>query len=60
MLGQLLDVDGEPLIHHMLVDARAVDHPGDRDELLTGGVGPGLTPVINRVPCSASAGCRAA
>ena len=32
----LIDVDDHPLVDHMFVDRWPVDHPADRDELLTG------------------------
>lgn len=40
----MLDVNRHALIHRVLVDVGAVDHPGDGDELLTGGVRPRADP----------------
>ena len=54
IVGQSLDIDGELLVHDVLVDRWAVDDTGDRDELFAGGVRPRADPGDQQVAAGPS------
>ena len=63
----MVDINGELLVHDMLVDRWTIDDSGDRDELFTGGVWPRADagdqevtadPVRTRAATSHDPGCR--